>query len=82
MIKYTAAQFREMSVPAIEAIIARRIYEAGMIFESLENAGMIVGNGYGIAQQLVDHSVKVFRERWKGVSHVYNSRDVTRKEGM
>jgi len=44
--------------------VSNAVYKAALIFEALENEGLIHGNGHHIAQDIAEHAVAVVEERW------------------
>jgi hypothetical protein len=60
----TVEQLKTMDKDQIRVEIGNRIYEAAILFERLESAGAIRGNGHHIAQAIALHAQEVFDERW------------------
>ena len=52
-----------MTVPAIKVWIEQEFYIAGRIFEQLEDAGLIYGNGHHMAQAVARYAVELFEKR-------------------
>ena len=52
-----------MPVLTLKVIVSQHIYEAALIFEQLEHAGLIYGNGHHIAQDIASYAVKLFEKR-------------------
>jgi hypothetical protein len=48
----------------IEHEMVNLTYQFGCLFEKLENAGMIIGNGHHMAQALSQHVKEVLAQRW------------------
>jgi len=59
----TLDQIKAESAESLENEVGKTIYKAALIFERLEAAGVIVGNGHHIAQKLSTAAEKLFRER-------------------
>lgn len=53
-------------LPEAERQLRNAIYEASRIFETLERAGLIKGNGHHARQKLAQKAVDDLRERWIG----------------
>lgn len=47
-----------------EIQMENRIYEAALLFESLEGRGLINGNGHHLAQEVAAYAVKLLQSRW------------------
>lgn len=60
----TFQHVKEMTLDQATAHLARVVYEAGLFFERLENAGKIHGNGHHMAQNLAAGAVEELRSRW------------------
>jgi hypothetical protein len=54
---------KTLSTEQLEADVGNAIYAAALIFEALEGAGRIHGNGHHIAQEIATYSKKIFKER-------------------
>jgi len=52
-----------------EASLMNAVYRATAIFERLERAGKIVGNGHHIRQKIAEKAVAELYYRWKGEGH-------------
>lgn len=61
--------------------VERRIYAAALVFEELEHAGLICGNGHHIAQKMATHASGLLCMRWlKGTAAVLRQLDVEKRE--
>jgi hypothetical protein len=47
-----------------EAHMSNRVYEACILFETLENRGLISGNGHHLAQKMAQEAVDLLKSRW------------------
>lgn len=56
-------ELKNMTVPAIKVCIEQEFYIAGRIFEQLEDAHLISGNGHHMAQAVAKHAVELFQKR-------------------
>ncbi len=61
---YTSEEFRKMNFEEIEEIVGKTMYRAGSIFEFLEGAGKIYGNGHHIAQKISEDATNLLKKRW------------------
>lgn len=64
-----------MSVPKVTFETARaslesQVYAAAILFERLEDAGQVHGNGHHMAQTIGQAAVKLLAERWLERSEV------------
>jgi hypothetical protein len=50
-------------------IIYDNIFRACQLFEKLEAAGKLHGNGKFCAQEIAEHAKKLLEERWKNEDH-------------
>jgi L-arabinose isomerase len=57
-------ELAEVEHDKIEAEVGNIIYKAALIFERLENAGVIAGNGHHMAQQCATHATAMLEGRW------------------
>lgn len=57
-------EIRDWDLAKAEVELSNRIYEAALLFERLENARKIRGNGHNIAQDIADKAVQELRGRW------------------
>lgn len=55
---------QKMNLGQAEATIENAVYAAALLFESLENAGQIRGNGHHMAQSVAAFASALLRERW------------------
>jgi len=62
--QYTEEQLKNMSLEDAQAAIGDAVYQASFLFESLEGAGKVSGNGHHIMQKLSVHAQDVMAERW------------------
>lgn len=57
----------EWTLANAEAELTNAVYQATAIFEKLERAGKIVGNGHHIRQKIAQQVVANLNDRWMGV---------------
>ena len=48
----------------VRIAVVRALYEAAMIFERLEDQGLIRGNGHDMAQKVGRYGIRMLAERW------------------
>ena len=60
----TQEELAAMDLESAQAEIESRVYEAAMLFERLENAGRIRGNGHHMAQRVAEVAASLLTERW------------------
>ena len=53
-----------MDLETAEARLSSAVYAATALFEDLEHAGQIRGNGYQVRQQIAEWTVNEVRRRW------------------
>lgn len=53
-----------MTLEQAEAEISRKVYEACLLFERMENRSKVRGNGHHMAQQMAKQAADLMRERW------------------
>lgn len=53
-----------MTLEQAEAEISRKVYEACLLFERMENRGKVRGNGHHMAQNMAKQAADLMRERW------------------
>lgn len=56
--------FKSIPLDRIDAELKNAVYKAAMLFERLEDAGRIRGNGHHMAQKIADKASALLRERW------------------
>jgi len=56
---------REMTLEDACARISASVYQATAIFERLEAAGLVIGNGHHARQKVAEMAVAELRERWR-----------------
>ena len=61
---YAKLDFKKMDQESIEAEVRKRVYNACLVFERLEDAGRIRGNGHHMAQDFSTMAANEIRERW------------------
>lgn len=54
---------KEDSYDSIKQTISYFFYQAGLLFERMENEGLISGNGHHIAQDISSYAVNLYKER-------------------
>ena len=57
-------RYATMSLEEASAELSRRVYEAAILFERLEGAGKVFGNGHHAAQKLAAFAVDDLKARW------------------
>jgi hypothetical protein len=70
---------KPMTLEMAKLMVERRIYTAGLIFEELERAGLIYGNGHHMAQKFAAEAVLQVEMRWLEAKEGGN-RDVSQSE--
>ena len=53
-----------MTLDEAEAEVSRKVYEACLLFERMENRGRVRGNGHHMAQKMAKQAADLMRERW------------------
>lgn len=61
----TIEEWQKLSFQEVEERVTNEIYYASLIFERLEDAGLIRGNGHHIAQAMSEAAKKELEERWR-----------------
>lgn len=56
--------FQNVTREGAEDKVRSAIYQAALIFERLEDAGKISGNGHHIAQDISNYAVEFLKKRW------------------
>lgn len=51
---------------AAKALVSRLVYEGAIVFEKMEHAGVVSGNGHHMAQNISSQAVALLEERWTG----------------
>ena len=64
MIEITFEQVQTLDLELAKAEMRNRVYEAAILFERLENAGKVRGNGHHMAQKVAAFAVEMVAERW------------------
>lgn len=64
--KEERARLKAMTLEQAEAEAGNAIYLAALVFERLELAGKVRGNGHHMAQDLAERAKALVRERWIG----------------
>jgi len=64
MKQHTMTELKNMSLESAQNEISNAIYQASALFELLEYAGKVRGNGHHIAQDLGTHASEKMAERW------------------
>ena len=59
---------KDMTYEQVQAEIRNRIYQASLIFEELENLGLVHGNGHHMAQRMIQTAEEQLRIHWRIVS--------------
>ena len=49
-----------------EAVMGNMVYQSTALFERLEGAGLIRGNGHHMSQQVAKFATDLLKERWEG----------------
>ena len=62
---YSADEIKKMSQRNAEVEIVNNVYSACLLFERLEDAGKIRGNGHHMAQEIAQKAEDLMKERWK-----------------
>jgi hypothetical protein len=57
-------EIQKLSLEEIQNLVANHIYKAALVFERLENAGKIKGNGHHIAQTYGEEAKMTIINRW------------------
>lgn len=60
---------RPMTLEAAKAELSNRIYAATALYEELEGAGFITGNGHHARQHVVALALEDLERRWAGPGH-------------
>lgn len=60
----TSAELKEIQATA-EADLSNLLYQASAILETMENSGLIVGNGHHARQAITQFGVAELRARWR-----------------
>lgn len=58
------ARLAGLTLDQAETEVVNAIYAAALIFERLEHAGVVRGNGHHMAQEMSAAAEKLLRERW------------------
>lgn len=64
MEEYTFEELEKMDLDKVVAVVSNQVYHASLIFERLENAGKIKGNGHHVAQKVAAFAEEMVKERW------------------
>ena len=65
ILDYTQAQLQALSKADIKNLVGNLMYENALIFERLENAGIVHGNGHHMAQEMARKAQDMIDERWR-----------------
>lgn len=60
----TQEEAKNMSLETAGNVLGNNIYEASAIYEIMEHAGRVRGNGHHIRQKLVEMAESLLKERW------------------
>lgn len=56
---------KTMSLYEAESELNRRVYDAALFLEELENAGKLLGNGHHQAQSVAQFAVDTLKKNWQ-----------------
>jgi len=56
---------KKMSDTQLRAFITNYFYDKGLMFEQLEDLGILYGNGHHMAQELAEKAMTIFEEHFK-----------------
>lgn len=59
-----AERYKNMTLEEACAELSSRVYAAAILFERLEGAGKIIGNGHHAAQKIAALAVEDLKSRW------------------
>lgn len=57
-----------MPLDLADSTLSNRVYEATALFEQLEGAGLVRGNGHHMRQEVCQFACDLLKERWTGPS--------------
>jgi len=60
----TVGQLKEMSLEDAQGELSNSVYESCFMYEQLEHAGKVRGNGHHIMQELCEMATKLLADRW------------------
>ena len=60
----TVEDCKTMEMETAKAEMSNRVYEAALLFETLESAKRTQGNGHHLAQDVAEYAVTLLEERW------------------
>jgi hypothetical protein len=60
----TVEDCKTMGLEGAKAEMANRVYEAALLFETLECAKRVRGSGHHLAQDVAGYAVTILEERW------------------
>ncbi len=49
-----------------KVLVSKLVYQAAIVFEAMESASLIRGNGHHMAQNISRQAVNLLEERWTG----------------
>ncbi len=69
----TELKDREKALEEVAAKLSTEVYKSTKLFEALETACLVHGNGHHMRQKIAEFAVKLLRERWNdGPATLYN----------
>jgi len=60
----TVEDCKTMDLELASAEISNRVYEAALLFETLECAKRVRGNGHHLAQDVAGYAIALLKDRW------------------
>lgn len=61
----TIEEIKQMDKESLAAELSNRVYDAALLLEQMEGAGLIGGNGHHKAQRVAAYAVQQMNEAWK-----------------
>jgi hypothetical protein len=70
MRELTLADCEKIDLESAKAEISNRVYAAAILFERLENAGKVCGNGHHMAQEVCTFAEELLVKRWHNLQEI------------